>query len=141
MRKLLLLVAVIALLAVPAFAQQFENSKTGALTASGSTCATDGACVELRLPLGVGSGAIVLTGTFTGQVEFEATVDHVNWFAILAVPPNSQTAVTNATTANTWVTRLASYRYLRVRASALSAGRVQVFLLGSTAPISVISIT
>lgn len=138
MRKLIISVCLLAALCIPAFGQQLENSKQGSLFA-GTACTVNGACVTLRLPLGAASGSVtaVVNGSFSGTVSFEASVDGINYVAIPGAPAATGVAVTTVTGAGTWRFSTSAFRFLRVRASTFASGRLDVFLLGSTAHLQI----
>jgi len=111
-----------------------QNYVTGSLTASGSTCATAGACIQLPLPnQNLGGVTITLSGTWSATNQFEATGDGTNFSAINALPSNSTTAVTSATGNGLWQANVAGYVAIRVRVSAYTSGTVVVTIQGSTA--------
>lgn len=136
MRKLLIFVCLLATLSFPAFSQQFENSIKGSVYA-GTACTTTGACTTLRLPLGAASASINLVAntTFTGTVTFEASADNITFVGIPGAPAATGTAVLTTTAAGTWRFSASGFRYIRVRVSAYTSGRLDVFIVGSTAPL------
>jgi hypothetical protein len=138
MRKLFLFVCLLSVLSLPAFSQQFESSITGSVYA-GTTCATTGACTTLRLPLGAASASInlVANAAFTGTVTFEASADNITFVGIPGAPAATGTAVSTTTAAGTWRFSVSGFRYLRVRVSAYTSGRLNVFIVGSTAPLTI----
>lgn len=97
-----------------------QNVAIGTLTASGADCTTAGACITLQFEGNdVASASIQLSGTFTATVQFEASSDKgTTWVAINGTPLNGTTAVTSATTANTWKFNVASITNIRARCSA-----------------------
>jgi hypothetical protein len=117
MKKLLIFVLAVVSLGV---AQQQTG---GSLTAQGATCATSGACISLHFEFNdVASASIQLSGTFTATVQFEASSDGgATWVAISGTPLNSSTAVSSATTANTWKFNVASLTDIRARCSAFTS--------------------
>lgn len=100
-----------------------QNVAIGSLTASGADCTTAGACITLQFEGNdVASASIQLSGTFTATVQFEASSDKgTTWVAISGTPLNSSTAVTSATTANTWKFNVASITNIRARCSAFTS--------------------
>jgi hypothetical protein len=95
------------------------QSGIGTLTAAGADCTTVGACVSVNFSsTDNGSASIQLSGTFNATVQFEASSDNgTTWVAISGTPLNSTTAVTSATTANTWKFNVASLTSIRARCS------------------------
>lgn len=75
---------------------------------------------------GMSIGVISLRGTFTGTLQFEATVDGTTWFALNSTPLTSGAAVTSATAVGQWSIVVAGLKNIRVRASATITGEVQV---------------
>src|SRR5574342_765961 len=71
---------------------------------------------------GYSAVGVQITGTWTGQLEFEITVDGTNWIAHDIL--NSATdQIVNATAGNgLFFASVGSFRQMRVRASALSSG-------------------
>jgi hypothetical protein len=75
---------------------------------------------------GCSSVGFSLLGSWTGTLIFEATIDQVNWFPILA-----ESIATNVLSYTTTVTGLytancGGFQYARVRSSALASGAVNV---------------
>jgi hypothetical protein len=144
MRKLLILVCLLAALCIPVYAQQFENSIKGQITTAGSTCSTTATatnCTTLRLPLGAASASATVTAieAFNGvTLLFEASADNITYVAIAGAPAATGTAVTSTTAAGVWRFSVAGFRYLRIRCSVrTTAGVAGVFLLGSTGHLQV----
>lgn len=71
-----------------------------------------------------GGVALQLTGTFTGTVSFEATVDGLTWVAFNMVPSNSATAASSATAVGAWSANCAGYSIVRARFSTATSGTV-----------------
>lgn len=72
--------------------------------------------------------SIQATGTFTGTISFEGSIDGVNFAALLASPIGVATAVTSATAAGLWTGTCAGLQVVRVRMSAFSSGTVLVHI-------------
>jgi len=140
MKRFFIFAVLLVALFIPAtcFSQQFESSIKGSVYA-GTTFSTIGACTTLRLPLGAASASITLTvnGTFSGTVTFEASADNITFVGIPGAPSSTGTAVLTATGAGTWRFSVSSFRYLRARVSTYNSGRLDVFVLGSTAPLTI----
>lgn len=73
---------------------------------------------------GAGSAAVQLTGTFSGTVTFEVTVDGTNWVAVEMTTPAGAAAATTATGAGIFVAPVAGYRKFRARCSAYTSGTI-----------------
>lgn len=133
-RFLALLAFCLVFLASPALAQ--SNTNKGTISAYGTDCSVVTRCVMLQIPVGAASATIQLSGTFTGTANFEVSNDGTNFYAQNAYPTPTSTAATSATTASLWRLQVGSYTWLRVRASALSAGQIYVLLKATQAPIT-----
>lgn len=70
--------------------------------------------------------AIQLTGTWTGTISFEITVDGVNWVAVSATPAASVTTVSSATGNGVWFVQMTGFAGLRARCSAAMTGTAAV---------------
>lgn len=109
---------------------QSQNLVTGTITTSGSSCqpgATYTNCVIAAIPSGATAPAqsvgVTITGTFSGTLQFEISLDNgSNWSAVNATPPNSTSAVTSTTSTGFWAISAAGGSHIRVRASALASG-------------------
>jgi len=79
MKMKLALWGILLLCVSPAFAQ---NPQRGAITTVGNaTCSTENSCVRMdALPVNGGGLGIQATGSFTGTLLIEATVDGTNYF-------------------------------------------------------------
>ena len=84
--------------------------------------------VGMNITNSYNTSAIQLTGAWTGQVEFEASIDGSNYFAHDFL--NSVThQIVNATAGNGYFyAGLAGFNSVRARASTLTAGSVQVVM-------------
>lgn len=65
---------------------------------------------------------IQLTGTWTATIQFEATIDGTNFFALLAYPTAGGAPVTSTAANGQWVAECAGYYQVRLRVSAFAAG-------------------
>jgi hypothetical protein len=125
MRRILSVAAWLLLCTVSVFAQQ-PSEITGTISTAGTDCTTATRCVVL--PLGAASGTGLITvGTFTGTIAVEVSPDNSTWTAPLG-------GTTSITTAGTYSTSLQGARWLRVRASALSANTPAIVLSATSAP-------
>lgn len=77
---------------------------------------------------GAGAVGIQLTGTWTGTIEFEGSVDGGTFVALNMIPSNSATAATSATGNGAWSANCGGYRRVRARASAWTSGTAVVTL-------------
>jgi len=130
MKKLLILVAVLC-----PFSLFGQMSSTGAITASGSTCGTTNACIPLTLfnspSISTTSASVVVTGTFSGTLQFEASTDGVTFSSIPGIPLAGGASVTSATSTGTWTFGIAALAQFRVRASAFASGSATVTIQAS----------
>jgi hypothetical protein len=124
--KILPLLALLFLFALPAEAQN--------ITASGTTCATSGACVSQGISNNQGGATIQLAGTFSATLQFEATnaaqpfdpANSASWTSIAMTPLAGGSTVTSATAVGTWQTNIAGLTAIRVRCSTYASGTVVV---------------
>src|SRR2546426_10596591 len=88
---------------------------TGTLTA---------ATQEVGITVSTSDGAvsIQITGTWSGIVTFEGTVDGTNWVSIDAVPASSSTAVTTTTSNGVWRISASGLAKVRARMSSFTSG-------------------
>jgi hypothetical protein len=78
------------------------------------------------LAFGHGAVAIQITGTWSGTIQFEASLDGSTYKSLSVSPTNAGAAVTSATGNNVWVGQIAGINYVRVRASAFASGTAVV---------------
>lgn len=81
---------------------------------------------------GLGALGLQLTGTWTGTVTFEATIDGANWVALNMVPSNSATAASTTTGNGAWSANVAGYRMARARWSTPTSGAPVATLQGAS---------
>jgi hypothetical protein len=109
-------------LQVDVLAMPANSSQPGTVTANGGT-------VTLTLPSGCGTVALQITGTWTGQLEFEGTVDGTNYQSVEA--SNGTTTVNATATNDIFILPGAGYVKIRVRASSWSSGTATITFIGS----------
>jgi hypothetical protein len=68
-----------------------------------------------------------LTGTFTGVVTFEATLDGTTWVALNMLPSNSATPASAPTAVGVWTADTSGYKLVRARFSTATTGAVVVY--------------
>src|ERR1035438_10130232 len=132
MRLKFLLLAISLALTISAFGQ----SSTNALTAQATTCVTPNntsACVFLRVTPDVNTGGASIQGTFSGTLQFEATIDNTTWNAIQAFPIAGGSSVTSATAAGSWQITPGGAVWLRIRCSTYTSGSATATLNPSQA--------
>jgi hypothetical protein len=108
---------------------------SGFLTTSGTTCSATGVtCLIVSLAQDKGGAGVSISGTWTGTITFEGTVDGgTSWSAINAYPLNSGTAVTTATANGQWQVNVTGLTGVRARASATMTGSALVTITPSYA--------
>jgi hypothetical protein len=84
-------------------------------------CATAGACVSY----GLGTNAtftIDISGTFTGTLTFEGTVNGVDWRTITVTSPANLSLATTATAGGSWTVSNVGLQAVRLRAGTFTGG-------------------
>jgi hypothetical protein len=79
-----------------------------------------------------GNGTFQITGSFTGTIGFEASLDGSNFTALNAFPTNSTTAATSATGTGIW-TYSGAYKVVRARATAWTSGTATIRIIATWA--------
>ena len=108
-------IAALLLLAALATQAQPYNLTQAQLTAAGTGCA-EANCLLIALPANAATLAVQISGTFTATVQFEYTIDLLNWVS----------AATGTTGTGTWSFTVAGWQGFRARASSFSSGPVKV---------------
>lgn len=98
------------------------------LTTSGSLTSTTSVTLALA---GQAQVAVQITGTWSATLQFEASVDGTNFFAVPAIVPSSAAVVTSAAANGQWLIPCGGYKQVRVRCSAFTSGTVVVSIQGS----------
>lgn len=77
--------------------------------------------------------AVILTGTWTGTIQFEGSLDGTNWVTLDAYSESTESWVTGGVTANGswWVEPLGAFNAIRVHATAWTSGTATGQLLAS----------
>lgn len=122
------MLAAIVLAVQPVAAQSI--SATGTITINGATIQliTGG----ITLPDGGwATVAIQVTGTWTGTLSFEGSVDAVNFQALNATATNGSSAVGSTTANGIWTVPSAGLQVVRVRATAAMTGTASIYLRGN----------
>lgn len=97
---------------------------SGGLTAQGTIAALNDAVVMPTL--NVGTVGFQLTGTWSGTVSFEGSIDGQNWIAVDADPVPSGAAVTSASANGIFQIPCSGVTQVRARLSAVTSGGVTV---------------
>jgi hypothetical protein len=127
MKKLFLLIAL--LISVPLYAA----NKSGSITAAGAACISS-TCVQIVVPPGSGTAAVVVGGTFAQTLQFEVSSDGGAVFSsVSAYPITSGASATSATATGAWQINVAGMTHLQVRASAVTSGTATVSISTSAA--------
>lgn len=100
-----------------------DNTASGNLTSTTSVTLSD-----LQ---GASTVAFDLRGTFVATLQFEASIDGTNFFAIQSLPTTPGALVTSATAVGSWQADVAGYAQVRVRCSAFTSGTVNVTIRAS----------
>jgi hypothetical protein len=119
LRRCLALTLLALLLATPS-AWAGADRKTGSIT-------TNGDIVALQA-LNSTMGALQITGTWTGTIQFEATLDGSTWVSVAGTPAGGGAAVTSTTANGAW-TFAGAFALVRLRASAAMTGTAVTTLL------------
>lgn len=104
-----------------------QETVTKSLTSATCASSSSTGCVYIGA-IGRGGVGVQVTGTFSGTLQFEGSVNGTNFSAINATPPNSTTAVTSTTATGQWQIAAGGMSYIRVRFSSYSSGTAVVTL-------------
>lgn len=125
MRRLALL-----FLLLPAFAV--------AATITSGTCSPSNTtgCANLAVasPSTTASVSVQVTGTWVATLEFEGSLDGVNYRPLLAIPSSGGAYTTYTTSNDIWQVHTSGAPHVRVRASSYTSGTAVVLLSANTAP-------
>ncbi len=84
---------------------------------------------------------IQITGTWTGTLIFEGSVNATDWFTVSALPIGGTTVVTTATANGQWQADVSGFSDFRVRCSVVGTSTAVVDLRVSTATLNPVSFT
>lgn len=100
---------------------------TNLTVADAGTCiASSDGCIVLNLG-GYTAVSAQVTGTYSGTLQFEMTLDGTTWVAVSLTPPDTTTAVSSTTGVGIWSGTVLGQAF-RVRASTVSSGTAVVSL-------------
>lgn len=116
MRRWILLLALLFALPLPVGAQ----SPRIQAPLTSTDCPGTG-CVTLSVQ-GLGAASVQVTGTFTGTLEFETSLDGVTYTSWTVTPSGGGASVTSATAAGIWQGSIGGLGILRTRFSAHVSG-------------------
>lgn len=122
----LLLIAVLLLCGQTAYGQSGISKPL-----STTTCPGDG-CVILGVQ-GQGGVSVQVTGSFSGTLTFEVSLDGVTYVAAAVTPAGSSTQVTTTTSTGIWGAPVGGVGQFRVRFSSYSSGTATVRIGSSLA--------
>jgi hypothetical protein len=125
MRRLVLLAGLLFLFSVPAHSQT--------ITTGGSDCSVSTNCVVVNTQADSGSVGFVISGTWTGTLNFEVSAGSGNFVSVSSFPPSSTTGVTSSSANGTWQASVSGMVTFRVRASAGFTGSAVVVIQVSRA--------
>lgn len=102
----------------------YRNKASGTIDANGASVT-----LEWRETTN-GVVATQITGTFSGTVTFEVTIDGTNWVATNAMPVASTTPASTTTSTGIWYITANGLSGARARATAWSSGSLVATLVG-----------
>lgn len=102
----------------------YRNSTSGSITASA------GAVTLAYRNFANGAAGVQVTGTFTGTIELQTTLDGTNYVAIQGINVNSGTATASITAVGIYRFELVGSLSVRAYASAWTSGTAVVTLVG-----------
>lgn len=130
MKRILYMLSLLLVLTGTASAQGFQSR-----TLSGTTCPGVG-CLNIDVG-SAGSMGIQISGTFSGTLTFEQSIDTTTFVTWAVYPNGSTTAVTTATAAGVWVGPTNGMRQIRVRFSSYTSGSATINVIGSSARLNI----
>lgn len=116
-----------------------ERSRNDTVQTAQSIAATSGNAVTVSSLNAYSGVAVQITGTWTGTLTFEASVDGgSNYFTTSMVAINSSGVLLTTVTANgQWQGDIAGYSHFRVRCSVTGTGNAVISIRASLAPAAV----
>jgi hypothetical protein len=97
------------------------------------TIAINGGIVSTLQLNNISTLNVQITGVWVATLQFEGSVDGVNYSVVVGRAVNNTALVTSTTTNNTWRFSVAGFQYFRVRASAYTSGTATVNIRQSIA--------
>ncbi len=125
------LTGALLLLCTPAWAQ--NSAKIGPVLLNATTCPAVQGCVALGTQ-GLGSASVQVTGTYTGILTIEATVDGQTYSALEMTPIAGSTTATSTITNSTgvWQGNVGGMQAVRVRMGTYTNGGAMVTIMASS---------
>lgn len=121
MRKIFTIWMALFLLSGAAYAQDFIISGPSSVSVAGGEV-----CLRLRIP--TGNVGVTVTGSFTGTLLFQGTINGTSRFSVRAVVPGTLTASTSTTTAGNFTIQVGSFSQVCVVADVGFSGTATIFL-------------
>ena len=112
----------------PQFVTQADKGGSGSITS------TQGITVNSQ---GSGTVTIGITGTWTGTLVFEVTIDSINWISYPAISLSSGSVVTSTTVNGNFELPCAGYEQVRVRGNTVASGTANIALNAGVAITSI----
>lgn len=109
-------------------AEVAHTTSSGQLFVQGSLTASNDTVTLARFTTW-GALGFQLSGTWTGTVTFEASVDGQNFAALQVTPAGSSTGTTTATANGVWVVPNNAFQSVRARFSTATSGTVVASIL------------
>jgi hypothetical protein len=116
--------AAVVLLAFPTSTETRDQAPQSSGGLSSTTCPGSG-CVSVSTS-SLGSFAVQVTGTWSGTITFEGSIDGSTYTTVNAFPLNSSTAVTTTTGNGIWSGGAAGLSIVRARMSSYVSGTANV---------------
>ena len=108
---------------------------TPADTTFSGSLATAGAIVANQQALaGIAGLALQVSGTYTGSLVFEASLDGATWASVPGTVQGGGAPVSSTTGSGVFFFGLAGFRWFRVRCSSYTSGTANVYAVASLAP-------
>lgn len=130
------IIPLILLLFIPLALPAQNNQFVGNITNNGTDCSTTNACVQAQpLPAGTASVAVGVSGTWTGTLSFEVSVDgsQANKRAVSCIPTDGTTPATSTTSNENWHCDASGMKLFQVRGSATMTGTAAIVISPSGA--------
>jgi hypothetical protein len=81
--------------------------------------------------LGLSALGLQISGTFVATLQFEGTVNGIDWESLPVVVPEDSSVVTSATAVGIWLANVAGLKAVRIRASAYTSGTINVSMIAA----------
>jgi hypothetical protein len=108
---------------IPVTLSQTDRTNTGTITTTQSVAINSQGCAVVT---------VLLTGTWTGTVVFEGTIDNTNWNALNGIVPTTGVIASSATGNGNWEIESGGYQQVRIRGNSVATGSLTVALDAAT---------